>query len=489
MKKIITSLLVLAMVLSVFAGVSTPAKAEAPADALYYWSFEDASGLTAVTQVDKAEDSINDGANFDIAPCDHPIMIAEGQGASGNALYLDGKYGVKLDDLASIDTDCYTISFWVNADRLSTFGPVVQMGRNIGDSGDDRTVTWINFTKSTWGTNGAALFPVAWNRNSSIGTDVNEGGVWPWISGADDAEHGKREWCLVTIVMDGVRYTADDNMDRIGTKYYLNGELMFDASPEFMFYQGVAPEILTGDGVEGYIGINYWDTIFKGFIDELTIYGKALTAEEVKALYDAGTAPEKPVAPSLEDIVVETEPAALAAAPVDAAAIDTLGTPDRVLGFWTDNTDGYELADGATVTMKLNNYSNGETNWNNFVICLTNTPVKTDLLASAENYEGYAEYVVIRADAWGWGEGFVPEGSFEMSWTDWAQWLNLMTDAEVTLVLTRDGGVVTIDFTFTGADGTVMTEKATVNSTMTAESPVYAFLGGEGAYIELLSVE
>lgn len=477
-------------------GATTPGEGETeevvpealPANPLYYWGFEDATNLIAVTQVEKAADSINDGATYDIGASDHPILIAEGQGAVGNALYLDGKYGVKLENLAALADDSYTISFWLNADRLSTFGPVLQVGRNMGDAGDDRTVTWLNVTKSTWGTNSADLFPVVWNRNSSIGTDVSADGVWPWISAGDDLEHGKREWCLVTLVVDGNRYTADDGMERIGTKYYLNGALVFDASAEFMFYQGVSPEILMGDGVEGYIGINYWDTIYKGFIDELYIYDEALTAGQVLTMFQNGNPPSTPVAPEYEGASEpEPEPEVLAAAPVDSTAIDTLGTPERVLGWWTDNTDGFELANGATLTLKMNNYSNGELNWNNFVLGFVNTPVTTDLLPNGDNYAGYAEYAVLRADAFGWGDAayaYAPA----IDWTDWAAWLKLMTDAEVTVTLTRNDGVVTVTMTFVGADGTTMTSTGDLISTMTADSPVYVFIGGEGAYIELLSV-
>lgn len=460
-----------------------------PENPLFYWGFEDASNLSAVTQVEKAADSINDGATYDLAVSDHPILIAEGQGAVGNALYLDGKYGVKLDNLAALADDSYTISFWLNADRLSTYGPVLQMGRNLGDSGDDRTVTWLNVTKSTWGTNSADLFPVVWNRNSSIGTDINPDGVWPWISAGDDLEHGKREWCLVTLVVDGNRYVADDSMERIGTKYYLNGSLVFDASPEFMYYQGVSPEILIGDGIEGYIGINYWDTIYKGFIDELYIFDEALTAGQVLSLFEGGNPPAEPVAPEYEGASEpEPEPEPLAAAPVDPAAIDTLGTPDRVLGWWSDNTAGYELANGATLTLKLNNYSDGVNNWDNFVLGFVNTPVTTDLLANPDNYAGYAEYAVLRADAYGWGDAAYAYAPV-IDWTDWAAWLALMTDAEVTVTLTRVDGVVTVNMTFVGADGTTMTSTGDLTTTMTAESPVYVFIGGEGSYLELLSVE
>ncbi|MCR5167603.1 MAG: LamG domain-containing protein [Oscillospiraceae bacterium] len=460
-----------------------------PEDPLYHLDFETADGLRAVMQ---AEDlgSLT-GANFGLAPSDHPILIAEGQGAVGNALYLDGKYGVDFD-MNEIADDSYTVSFWYNADRVAKYGPVVQLGRNIGMSNADATVTWLNVTKTDWGANNAEIFPVVWNRNSSIGTDISADGVWPWIYAMDDTEHGKREWCLITIVSDGNRYTADDGMERVGTKFYLNGELMHEANAENMFYQGLSPEILTGDGVEAHIGINYWDTIYKGFIDELYIFDEPLTDGQVKTLFEMGNPPEKPEAPEYDgggDEPAETEAAPLAAAPVDTSAIDTLGTPERVLGFWGDTTDGFELADGASLKFKLNNYSDGVNNWDNFVMAFSNTAVKTDSVASADNYPGYAEYAVLRADAYGWGDESY-NATFETSWgEDWAGWLSLMTDADVDITVTRNGGEVTAEYTFTGADGTAMTEKAVVTSTMAADSPVFVHFTGEAAYIELLSAE
>ena len=76
-----------------------------------------------------------------------------------------------------------------------------------------------------------------------------------------------------------------------------------------------------------------------------------------------------------------------------------------------------------------------------------------------------------------------------MSWTDWVDWLNKMTDVDVTVALTRAANVVTIDYTITAADGTVMTEKAVVTTDAPADGPIYVFVEGEGAYIELLSAE
>ncbi|MDR2654824.1 MAG: LamG domain-containing protein [Oscillospiraceae bacterium] len=483
MKKLLLILMCALIAATLFASCAAQQPAEvsqepAPA-AKYHYSFDDASGLAAVTQVEKAADSVNTGATYDIAGSDHEILFSNGP--VGSCLYLDGQYGVKLTDIAALGTDAYTVSFWLNADRLSIFGPTLQLGRNMGYADDgDETVTWLNFTKSDWD---GDIFPVVWNRNSSTG-------AWPWVYAADQAEHGKREWLLITLVASGDKYTySEDNLERVGCKFYLNGEVAFDASADLNLYGGLATEILTGDGVEGYIGVNYWDTIYKGFIDELYIFDSALTDSQVAALYAEGDPAVESVAP----VETEEEPEPPAAppaepAPVDESAVDVVGRPERDLAFWSDWSDAYELADGATVTVKMNNYSDGINNWDNFLAAFVN--VKTvGHTAPADQFADYAEYAVVRADAYGWGDASY-EGTFETSWgDDWAAWLELMKDAEVTAAFTRNGGDITITVAFTGADGAEMTETALVKSTLTADAPCYFFILGEACYIEILSVE
>ena len=460
--------------------VTEPVTPEAlPENPLLYWDFESLDGLTSV------EKFTDDAGAVSLVESAHSILTADG--VVGKAVYLDGKYGIQLDmNNLDIADDSYTISFWIYAERLGDFMPIVQMGRNINSADTTLPTTWLNFTRGSW----AETYPLAWNRNTSIPWATDENGVFPWIAHVTaDTVMGKGEWCLVTLVVDGNRYTClDDNGDRIGTRYYLNGELVFDASAEYLYYQGVAPELFTGSEVAGFIGINYWDSLYKGYVDELTVYDEALTSGQVLSLFQKGDTSVVPVAP------VETEPEPEPTEPVlgdivpDANAIDVLGTTARDLDWWTDNTAGYELTEGGTLTMKLNNYSNGALNWNNFVLAFTNTAVTTDKIAGAAEFPGYAEYCVVRADAFGWGDASYA-AAFEMSWTDWVAWLELMKDAEVTVVMTRNGNTIVIDFTFTGADGTVMTEKGTITTSLTADAPCYVHVGGEGAYIELLSVE
>lgn len=411
-----------------------PVDAEAlPASPLYYFGFENTDGLTAVRQTGTA-------SPFALESSQHEILIAEGQGAVGNALYLDGKYGVNFE-MGEIADDSYSISFWFNADRVATYGPVIQMGRNVAGSNADSPVTWINVTKTTWGTNSADIFPVVWNRNSSIGTEVSEDGVWPWGYAMDDEQHGKREWCLLTIVVDGKRYVADDGMERVGAKYYLNGELKHEANAENMFYQGMSPEIFKGDGVEAHIGINYWDTVYKGFIDELYIFDEPLTDGQVKTLFEQGNPPEKPVAPEYEapeesDAPGNEDPGTDAPANV-VEAVDAISGDLTVTSFFNEKTGAVEMKSGDSYTFTFKNTSNGTNNYDNYVMAITGA-------IGAEYTGAEKEVLVIRADAWGWGggmsdlkapneEGNILKFTSDADWDKWAAAMQAGVDVEITV--------------------------------------------------------
>ena len=444
---------------------------------LVHLDFETTDGLTAVRQVEN-DGSVHKSAPNMIVKSNHPITLAEGQGAVGNALYLDGKYGVDFD-VPEIEDDVYTISFWYNADRVSNFGPVVQMGRNIAWSNvniseepRDRTVTWINFTKTDWV---EEVMPVVWNKNTSVSvSDINPDGVNPWTCAYDETVHGKKEWCLVTLVVDGDRYVcADDGMDRIGSSLYINGELVHQANSDNLWYQGMAPEIFKGDNREGHIGINYWDVVFKGFIDELYIFGDALTAGMVKTLYEQGNPPATPVAP--ETPAYEEEGAA-----ADSSTL-TVG------GFFSNKTDFTALKNGETLTYTFTNTSNGSANWENYIMAV--------VTADANTYDGASqEVMVIRADAWGWGGGasdFVaPDGdgnklAFEHDIDfDSGEFAAMMkAGCEVKITVTLNGNTLTYNATL--GEKTV---SMTATSGVDLPDTLYVFLTGENCKLANIAV-
>ena len=490
-------------------GEPEPAPAADPepidVDPVYYWGFEDAEGLTSVYRAPMASNPDLTGATYSILPGVHEIMIAEGKGVVGNALYLDGKYGVQLDDIGPVSDDTYTVSFWYSASRFGTFGPIVAIGRNIGMS-DDNTVTWLNFTKTEWGANpdDNNIAPVVWSKNSAYEPSSD---FWPWI-GANDALHGRKEWCHVALVVSGdqVKTTNDLGVEipaRMTSQLYVDGVLKMEFTSDNTVdsWMGVAPEVFNTDdgiyGVEGYIGINYWDTIFKGYVDELYIYDEALTAGQIQTLYQLGDGSGE-----YEDIAYEGEldEEAVAAAPPpapelpevtpDASAIDTVGVITRDNGFWTDTSDGFELPDGGVLTITMNNYSDGVNVWDNPVFGYSNTAVTTDKVASADNFPGYAEYGVTRIDgingaAWGAGTA-----TFDKSWTDDATFMSAMMNAKVAVVFTREANVITAVVGIVGADGADLTETIVFTANdMAADAPCYVHITNERCYTEILSVD
>ena len=540
MKKLIAMLLCLVMVISLFAGCkegtenptdgtttaptqgeNNPPETTAPpateatlaegeeitAEPLYYLGFEDDTNITGMLQdretnihadedgdgvCDKEPNCALDGATYQMIPYDGQILHTNGP--VGNCLYLDGNYGIKLENLVAPADDSYTISFWVNASRLADFMPSLQIGCNIGADGVEEKVSWINVTQTNFFGTGAN-FPTIWNRNSSVGPDTTgdgvADGVWPWANKLDDTVYGKNEWVMITIVAHGETYdhvdaTTGVSEPRIAATYYLNGVEIMDANATEMTYHGLSPEILSGEGLEGYLGINFWDYTMKGFFDELYIYDEALTAGQVATLWAQGDATVESVVP--EAGVVEDPNA-----PVDANAVDTIGTTDMLCGWWSDWSKSIELAEGASVTVKLNNYSLGGNNWNNYVVAFAN--VATPGHEAPANQEGYAEYAVIRADLYGWGDASYALTT-ENNWlvsdnadADWAAWRTSMTDADVTLVISRANGVITIDATMACADGKTYTSKSVVTSTLTADAPCHFFFVADACYLEVLSVE
>ncbi len=437
--------------------------AEALPEAAYYFSFDgEAEGAVV-----KVNDFTSEGAiTVDTRIVDGTNAILYTDGVMGQCVYLDGSYGIELP----IDPvgDTYTLSFWMNAARFSDFGPSVQYGQDLYS--ENASARWVNFTKTTFP--GEDTFPVVWSRDEAAD-------LWPWFDAADNTIYGKKEWVNITMVVDPAKMT-EDGMN-INADIYINGELMDKENP-------IVPGTMTGDDTfRFFLGINCWDTIFKGAFDELYVFNQALTAGQVATLFQAGDPTVELVAPESETAVEEVDYTRTDIV-ADAAALETVGTPDCTMGFWSNFSNGVEIADGASKTITFNNYSDGAANWDNYVGVFASVATTSDVAPSADNYAGYAEYAVVRADLFGWGyaEG---AATYEASWgDDWAAFANMIKNAKVALTITREGSVVTMDTVFTDmVDGTEYTSKGVI--TTAAEGDMYFFLTGEKCYLEVLSVE
>ena len=117
----------------------------------------------------------------------------------------------------------------------------------------------------------------------------------------------------------------------------------------------------------------------------------------------------------------------------------TLGLEDCSSGWWSAHTDNLKVDPKETKVVHFTNYTSGANNWNNFVIVLN----KADLV----------EYAVVRADNYGWGDGYAactPSGGP----ADWATWLAAMNGAKVTAYITNNGdGTADVKAVMNGTDG------------------------------------
>ena len=122
----------------------------------------------------------------------------------------------------------------------------------------------------------------------------------------------------------------------------------------------------------------------------------------------------------------------------------SLGAADCSTAWWTEFTNDLKIPAGETFEFNFTNYSSGAGNWNNYVVILR----KADL----------AEYAVVRADNYGWGDGYAactPIGTQG----DWATWLATMNGAKVKLFVTNcNNGTADIQAIVTGTDGSVTTQ-------------------------------
>ena len=104
-----------------------------------------------------------------------------------------------------------------------------------------------------------------------------------------------------------------------------------------------------------------------------------------------------------------------------------LGAEDNSQAWWTVHTENIKVDPKETKVINFTNYTSGVSNWNNFVIVLN----KADL----------TEYAVVRADNWGWGDGYgacKTVGGFSSD-EEWATWLAAMDGAKVTAYITNNG--------------------------------------------------
>ena len=118
-----------------------------------------------------------------------------------------------------------------------------------------------------------------------------------------------------------------------------------------------------------------------------------------------------------------------------------LGTSDCATPWWKEFTKNVKVKANQICTIKFTNYSSCANNWNNFCIVLNKE-------------DATQEYGVVRADNYGWGNGYgACTATFEEG-RNWDEWRAAMNGAKVTVQIANKGdGTADITCTIVGNDG------------------------------------
>ena len=153
-----------------------------------------------------------------------------------------------------------------------------------------------------------------------------------------------------------------------------------------------------------------------------------------------------------------------------------VGADDCSSAFWTEFSDYFTIEPGQTFHTQFINHTNGSGNWNNWNLCVST--------AAERGADGYLEYMVLRADLWGWGTSY-DAGTWESEgYGDWDQFRKDMEGALVDLTITREGATVKVVAIATAVNGTVYKETFTTDCG-DGNQDINAFFIVDGSYLQI----
>lgn len=249
-----------------------------------------------------------------------------------------------------------------------------------------------------------------------------------------------------------------------------------DKQPLSMEISGVPSEVLVGttleEAVANVTGVVYFeqgvvkavtaeDLTFQAIPDIDELGQKTLVAMYNKTF--KGAACENPVA-AVKAFSVVNELSAFTETVVVPNPI-ILGAEDNTQAWWTVHTENIKVDPKETKVVHFTNYTNGENNWNNFVIVLNKADVSQ-------------EYAVVRADNWGWGAGYDGNPNLKTNGTqgDWDLWRASMDGAKVTAYITNNGdGSADIKAVMIGNNGVEYVQEYSGISTIDPDDMYFRF--------------
>ena len=298
---------------------------------------------------------------------DRPDKIGEGNlvfeaGRFGDALYLDGSSGALLPDDLLVD-DHFSIGFWFNPEEIHQFGPSLFVMQ------DDENWFTVN--------------PKGWNDEILLWSKVNQPRE-TWFDGITGTSAKVGEWHHVAITNEYGRVRIYVDGERVATANNFN-------------------QVVNGDALTIALGVNPFDSAFKGYFDDLVIYqAYTLSNQEVESLYQ-GQIPE---------VNEKEEEVATAHFTFDEDLSDVIGNFSNatVTGNRIDNTGGEISFEQTGIKQAI--YFDGQSGVNLGTGLITSYEYSVSFWLKPEELRDYTTSFFGTHPVTGW-TSFLPGGSHE----------------------------------------------------------------------------
>lgn len=212
------------------------------------------------------EEWIDGGAYPEPAEDVYPLFT---EGVEGDALYLDGSYGVELLGVEALN-ESYTISFWFRADEMIDWSPFLMIGSHLMDAGGSQS--YLSFNKKTI-EEGEEVVPIFNTIDAQLNNSCE---VRPSMDYKKCIE--LNEWNYITICVDASASSGAAQGRAMGY-LYLNSELIGSAE--------VSKLNMNPENVKAYLGISCYDNLFRATYDEIHIWKYMLDESQISSMYTA----------------------------------------------------------------------------------------------------------------------------------------------------------------------------------------------------------
>jgi len=161
-----------------------------------------------------------------------------------------------------------------------------------------------------------------------------------------------------------------------------------------------------------------------------------------------------------------------------------VGAEDNSAAWWTAFSDYFAIPSNKLLHLEFVNHGTGAGNWNNWNLAVANEIADRDA-------DGYAEYFLLRSDAYGWGNSDYDGSMISQNYPDtdgdsdiWNDFRTTMQGAHVTIEVDHSAtGNVFVTATAIGTNGVKLVE--TYQQPVSASADITAFLVCDGSFFEM----